>query len=218
MNFKICTKCYKELPATSEYFGKRKDSKDGLRTDCKECHSKIQRAYKEQHRSELEKYQKEYRNIHQVEKKEYAKKYYPKYYQDNKEDITKRHVEYNRRYIKTPYGKELDRAKKHRHRALDYLNGGSYTVEQWKDCLKYFNNTCAYSGEKLNLDNLNVDHIIPLNNGGTSYIWNICPSINYVNLSKGNRDIEEWYRRQIYFSEERLQKIYNWIEYAKLMY
>jgi len=38
MKMKLCIKCKKELPATSEYFYNRKDSKDGFRNDCKECH------------------------------------------------------------------------------------------------------------------------------------------------------------------------------------
>lgn len=37
MNIKICTKCDRELPATSEYFFKDKQKKDGLRPSCREC-------------------------------------------------------------------------------------------------------------------------------------------------------------------------------------
>lgn len=218
MKFKICTKCGKSLPATAEYFNRDKSHKDGLSSQCKACRYKKYNSYKEEHKNELKKYQREYRAKHQEEKKEYAKKYYPKYYEDNKQSINKKHIDYNREYIKTPYGRELDRAKKHRHRAIDYLNGGSYTVEQWKDCLRFFNYECAYSGEKLKDSNTTVDHIIPLTKGGTSYIWNICPSIKQINLSKGNNELEEWYRKQKYFSEERLKKIYDWVEYAKFMY
>lgn len=34
---KICRSCGRELPATYEYFQKRSDRKDGLRTKCREC-------------------------------------------------------------------------------------------------------------------------------------------------------------------------------------
>jgi len=34
---KICTKCGTEYPATAEYFHRSKDSKFGLRSDCKRC-------------------------------------------------------------------------------------------------------------------------------------------------------------------------------------
>ena len=34
---KVCTTCKKEYPATPEYFVRRKSSKDGLSSRCKEC-------------------------------------------------------------------------------------------------------------------------------------------------------------------------------------
>ena len=36
---------------------------------------------------------------------------------------------------------------------------------------------------------------------------------NY-NSSKKDKDLLEWYKEQPFFSEERLQKIYEWQEYA----
>lgn len=103
-------------------------------------------------------------------------------------------------------------------RALDWLNGGSYTQNQWKDCLDFFNNRCAYTGDILTQVNIHCDHIVPVSKDGTSFIWNMCPSVDYANLSKNNKDLEEWYKEQPYFSKERLEKIYSWIDYAKFMY
>lgn len=37
MNYKACTKCNKELPATLDYFHKQVRGKYGLRSDCKKC-------------------------------------------------------------------------------------------------------------------------------------------------------------------------------------
>lgn len=51
--------------------------------------------------------------------------------------------------------------------------------------------------------------------GSTNYIWNIIPCNSYANTSKHNADMEEWYRQQPYFSEERLQKIYEWVNLQK---
>jgi 5-methylcytosine-specific restriction endonuclease McrA len=42
---KTCSKCNKELPATTEYFYKKKDGKYGLRTYCKECCKAYGKAY-----------------------------------------------------------------------------------------------------------------------------------------------------------------------------
>ena len=49
METKICIDCKKELPATSEYFGKHKTRKDGLRNQCKECKKKYSDKYNKQY-------------------------------------------------------------------------------------------------------------------------------------------------------------------------
>lgn len=42
---KVCSKCKKELPATTEYFSRHKTSKDGLRGICKRCRRKYNHQY-----------------------------------------------------------------------------------------------------------------------------------------------------------------------------
>lgn len=39
-NTKVCTKCKRELPATTDYFCKHKDCKYGLNSRCKDCRTK----------------------------------------------------------------------------------------------------------------------------------------------------------------------------------
>ena len=51
---KQCSKCKREFPATSKYFYKDRSVKDGLRTDCIECHRLLQRkSYKEKARQPI---------------------------------------------------------------------------------------------------------------------------------------------------------------------
>lgn len=45
MRRKVCTKCDKELPATSEYFYKQKYGKYGFQGSCKKCKSKQIKQY-----------------------------------------------------------------------------------------------------------------------------------------------------------------------------
>ena len=46
MEHKVCTLCNKNVPATSEYFHKKKNGKYGLGSRCKECQAKrINSAY-----------------------------------------------------------------------------------------------------------------------------------------------------------------------------
>lgn len=82
----------------------------------------------------------------------------------------------------------------------------------------FFDWKCAYSGEYLGGNNENkrrtIDHIIPLNKGGENKPWNLVPMLKCYNLNKYTRDMLAWYKEQTFFSVERLQKIYEWIEYA----
>ena len=112
-----------------------------------------------------------------------------------------------------------DKLKEYRHkrRALKLGNGGSYTKAQWLDTLEYFDYKCAYTGECIK-HSCHVEHIVPISKGGTSYIWNLVPSTASANLSKQNRDMEEWYREQEYFCEERLNKIYEYQKYMAAKY
>ena len=105
----------------------------------------------------------------------------------------------------------------HKRRALELGNGGSYTKAQWLDTLEYFDYKCAYTGECIK-HSCHVEHIVPISKGGTSYIWNLVPSTASANLSKQNRDMEEWYREQEYFCEERLNKIYEYQKYMAAKY
>jgi len=40
---KICSKCEKELPATTRFYYKDCNAKDGLRNDCRQCHKATQK-------------------------------------------------------------------------------------------------------------------------------------------------------------------------------
>lgn len=57
-----------------------------------------------------------------------------------------------------------------------------------------------------------------ISKGGSDHIYNLVPTTPGANLSKSNRDLEEWYRKQDYFSEDRLNKIYKYIKYMKDKY
>jgi len=63
---KICVKCKKELPATTEYFYYCGKHKDGLRYQCKDC----QREYKRSRRREIAKNTKIYKKKTQQENRE----------------------------------------------------------------------------------------------------------------------------------------------------
>lgn len=183
--------------------------------------SEKQKEYREANKMTISQKMKEYcrdnkeavaerKRVYYKDNKQYFKDKREEYYNCNKEAIAK----YNKEYFKTPQGREAKRRAGHKRRALKQQNGGSYTSSQWEECKQFFNNECAYSGQPITLDNSHIEHIVPLSKGGASYIWNLCTSLDRVNKSKNNSDMEEWYRKQEYFTEKRLEKIYRWQEYA----
>lgn len=225
IEIKICTKCSVEFPATSEYFHKKKTGKYGLMSICKKCKNKANRLYKKNNSEKLKEQSKKYyiNNAEEIRQKhiEYSRWFYKN--NSNKIRLYRsanlvHFREYRRKYDKTLKGRELKSARVYKREGLMWLNGGSYTPEQWEECLLYFDNRCAYTGELLKSDNIHVEHIKPISKEGTSYIWNICPSIGYANLSKNDNGMNDWFRKQTYFSEKRLEKIYAWVEYAKFLY
>lgn len=217
--------CKEAKPRTSEYFPKRKDSKDGLRGECRECRSKYQKQYYEENKEELLKKDKLYYEEYKEKKKqyyidnkekiiEYRKKYYLKnseqfkkkakqYRQNNKEQI----AEYKRyHYQNNP---DIYRLSKQRRAAKRRRLLATLTQEQWGVIKDIFNNSCAYcgmsEGEHLRVFNeqLHQEHFIPLSEGGEYTHNNIIPACRSCNTSKNNSDFFKWYPEQEFYSEER---------------
>ena len=179
---------------------------------------------------------KQYREVNRDKIAEYRKQYYEEnkdkiaeinkqYRKDNKDkiaEINKQYYEINRdkiaeqskQYRATPQG-QITAFNGHCKRRLKEQNqGNGITKEQWLECMTFFDWKCAYSGESLIKENRTIDHIDSLNKGGRHEIWNLAPMCRSYNISKHDKDMLEWYQKQPFFSEERLQKIYEWQEYA----
>ena len=133
------------------------------------------------------------------------------YREDNKEKI----AEYAKQYYASEQGQVVQFNARNKRRQREEEQGRGITVEQWKEMMEFFEWKCAYSGTPLNKDNRTIDHIIPLKIGGLNEPWNCVPMYANYNFSKQGKDMMVWYREQEFFSEERLNKIYEWIEYAK---
>lgn len=66
---------------------------------------------------------------------------------------------------------------------------------------------CGYCGDCAT----SLDHIIPRFRSGSSYRNNLIPACRRCNTNKASAKMEDWYRQQTYFSEERLLRIQNWM-------
>ena len=190
---KVCTKCKRILVAYNGNFYTSKKGKYGFRADCKECKAK-------------------YDNQHYQENKEQKTEYNKQYYQENRQQM----LEYNKQY-RTDNPHIFFNCQNKRRSKLEN-QGRGITKDQWYEMMCWFDWCCAYSGEYLgNEENKNIrsiDHIIALDNEGLNEPWNCVPMYRPYNSSKSIKNMEEWYIQQEFYSEERLQRIYAWCEYA----
>ena len=123
-------------------------------------------------------------------------------------------MEYSKEYRETPQGQIVKFNSHHKRKVQKKNEGNGITKEQWLDCMKFFEFRCAYSGQVLSKSTRSLDHIKPLNRGGEHDIWNIVPMHRRLNSSKNDNNLLEWYQEQDFYSKDRLQKIYEWQEYA----
>lgn len=239
--FKKCTKCGEILPATTEYFNKKKSGKYGLRADCKNCRKQYHREYYKDNKDDILEYHREYYKDNKDYILEESKKYYVSnkdtvlekkkdYYDDNKDAILEKKKDYydnnkdtilkkQKEYYQTPQGKIVKFNRDSKRRSKLENQGKGITKEQWLEMMRAFDWKCAYSGEEMTNNNKansrTIDHIIALENGGVNEIWNLIPMKKGYNSSKKDRiDTLNWYKEQEYFSEERLAKIVKWQIYA----
>lgn len=87
----------------------------------------------------------------------------------------------------------------------------SYTHQQWKETVIFFNGECAYCGCTTRKgERLTRDHLIPVSKGGLTEQDNIVPACARCNSSKNKDDWREWFMRQPFFSQERMNRIFRW--------
>lgn len=67
---------------------------------------------------------------------------------------------------------------------------------------------CGYCGEKAT----SLDHIIPRFKSGCSNRHNLIPACKRCNANKGSSEMEAWYLKQDFFSQENLDRIKAWME------
>ena len=237
--FKKCTKCGRWLVVSKVNFYKSKNGKYGLDSKCKECVRKDKRNYYEKNKEYYADYRKQnkeyYANYRKQNKELYAeyskkhykenKEYYADYRKQNKEHIrqyNKKYREENKEYLKdckkkyyqSAQGQVVSLNGHSKRRQGEEQRGNGITPDQWLEMMNFFDWKCAYSGVVLDSKNKTIDHIVPFTKDGEHEIWNIVPMNRSLNSSKQDKDINEWYPQQDFYSEDRLNKINEWQDYA----
>ena len=129
------------------------------------------------------------------------------YRQNNKE----RDSHKTREWHKTEQGHILRINATNRYRAKKKQLLNNFTKEQWIFCKEYFNQECAYCGEKKKLAQ---EHFLALNNNGTYTVDNILPSCTSCNSSKTTHKFYDWYPKYAHYSKERVTKIERYFKFV----
>ena len=86
-----------------------------------------------------------------------------------------------------------------------------FSHQEWKECVIFFGGECAYCGATPRKgQRLTRDHLEPVSKGGRTIQANIVPACSSCNSSKGAEDFKEWFMKQPFFSQERLNRIFKW--------
>ena len=223
---KTCSKCGNEL--AKDKFSKDKHSKDGLQARCKGCHkiycqenkvaiakqksqhfqeNRIEiaervRIYRGKHKESIAESVKAYNQDH----KEVIAGYLKQYHQDNKKHISEQKKQYQKSHLNEwrIRGQRREAAKRNLPHTL--------TAKQWDNIKLTFENKCCYCGEEKPLVK---DHFISLSMGGEYTHNNIIPACGSCNSSKRDRDFFLWYPTRESYSEEKVRKILECLNYDK---
>jgi hypothetical protein len=133
------------------------------------------------------------------------------YYQANKAKIL--HNVRNWRETNREKRREIARRYDSRRRAAGRRALCPLKAETKNARFRLFRNCCAFCGVNANHSRnagsarLTVEHVLALTKNGLDEIDNIIPSCHSCNCSKNNAPVEDWYRRQPFFTEARWRKI-----------
>lgn len=204
---KNCRDC-QETKNMDEFYVTKYGGLGGRRPTCKECELYANREYQKEHVKEITQRRIAWRNRNP----------------ERDSDTQKRHLSRNRDKLnerRKMYPTNINRA------AREFGLPAEFTVEDKEFLLEIFGG-CALSGET---DNIHFDHVIPLTTGvGGTVSWNIVPLKAGLNISKGNKNVFEWFRdnkRRFKLCEEKFNRMINYLasekgvsreEYEKFVY
>jgi hypothetical protein len=178
--FKTCKTCNVAKEASLEFFHKHVGRKDGLQASCKQC---VKIAYKVYYRVDIEKAlarSKKWRLQNPEKKVALNKKW-------RLENLEKKAAHNKKWRLENP-DKVL--AFNRNYRARKNQAEGSHTAEDVADIISKQNELCFWCNTKL--EQIHIDHIIPLIKGGRNDASNLVASCPSCNCSKGAKLPEEF--------------------------
>lgn len=192
---KRCTSCEQEKPTTE--FGKCSKLPDGLNIYCLACTRVQSRKWRAANR---EKSRESARNTYyqDIEKTRAQRREQARQYSEQRKIYaTKRRAEDYEKVISIERAsrernKEKNRpAKNARQQIRNRIVQGSIYVISKKDLRRLYGQPCSACGT---MENLSIDHIIPISRGGSHSVGNMMTLCRPCNASKHARTIMEWRR------------------------
>ena len=216
--WKRCTGCGEEKPATNEYFSRQAMGKCGFNAQCKRCIS----LYQQGRKAELRAYQSEWRKKNPEKGREGVKRWRERHpeaaheadvkrYRSNPEKERARVRDYRARnpdkakfqykaYRATAHGRAVINLHAQKYRAKKMAVLYDLTKQEWEFCLSHFDGACAVCGQRSGFwATIVQDHWIPVAKGGATTMSNIIPlchakkdGSNCCNNTKSARNADEW--------------------------
>ena len=172
MEEKRCSRCGVDKPRTDFY--PQPDLPSGVTSECKAClRQRVQRD-RALHGNEINQRRRQ-RHAADPERKRAANR-----------ASYRRHVNKRRAATRAAYQKRPGDwvASWHRRRGRWAGTGGSWTWDEWQALCAQYGNRCLCCGSR---GPLTVDHVIPLQRGGSNDIANLQPLCGACNDRKGTR-------------------------------
>lgn len=192
------------IPCTDEYFYKNKKNGDGFSPYCKTCEKAKNMKYNREHNDQRYWYNKKY--LSKPEKLNHI----------NKSIRERRQRDGKFRQWQRDNKDKIKQYQENRKQHGDHR----ITKKEWESCKEYFENCCAYCGLPLaehyifykgerKLGDFHKEHV---DHKGANDLSNCIPSCKTCNTSKHQFIMEEWYKNNPNFNQERLNKIHKWLD------
>lgn len=170
---KRCSRC--QLVKDSSEFYKNKRTATGLTSYCKDCNKVKALEWKRNHPEAMARWRADMLERNPEHERQYRA--------INKDRDSARIARWSKE------NRARRNATQNARRAREY-SGGTYSAEEWLDLCDQYGNVCLSCG----IDEITVDHVVPLVRGGANTIDNLQPLCKKCNFSKGSKIID--YRKE----------------------
>lgn len=204
---KNCTKCRRELPATTEYFNRNTSSWDGLRTWCKDCSRAHYKEYRAKNRDKLNREARAYHQEHREDANERRRAHYQahrdeatssmrNYYRGHKDESRSRCKAWKEA---NPEKVALSARRSNRKRRQKQVSTYHASVKEFKH-----SDHCFFCGRSVSTQvrvgsskKATIEHLLPLERGGEDHILNLVTTCTSCNCSKRDLTIDEYAAREL---------------------